>query len=251
MKNIVDLTGKKIMVTGASSGIGRQICILLSQLGVNVALVARNEAELQKTVLSMDKGNHSCFICDLSDMNKIGGLVKQIVDFDGVKLDGYVHSAGVMPLLPLKNLSYKLMDEVMRVNYYSFIELVKQYSMKSCSNGGNIVAISSIAASYGAKCQTIYAASKAALDISVASLSKELYRKGIRLNSIRPGLIGTDKVIRDADDTTEGGIKKLSEKQLLGLGKPEDVANVIAFLLSEASSFIVGATIDVSGGIFL
>lgn len=252
MKNIIDLTEKKILVTGASSGIGREICILLSQVGANVVLVGRNEKNLQNTVSLMKEGNHKYFVYDLMDLEGIRTLIKAAVEFDNLKLDGYVHSAGVMPVIPLKNLSYSVMDETMKINYYSFIEIVKNYSSKNNCNGGNIVAISSIASTNGGKCQTIYSASKAAIDASVRTLAQELVKKGIRINSVRPSLIKTDeinKMMQDSENIVN--VSNLAKRQLLGFGEPIDVANLVAFLLSDASSFITGRSIEIDGGDFL
>lgn len=244
LEQLVDLTGKKILVTGASSGIGRATSIELSKLNAQVILIGRNRMELENTLSQMSGSNHGYYINDLTDLSGIGTLVKHVVEADGRKLDGMVHCAGVSLRLPVRNLNYENMDVVMKTNFYSFVELVKHYSHRN-SNGGSIVAVSSVAAQEGNVGQTIYAASKAALDAAVKTLSKELVKKGIRVNSVRPSFINT-AMLEELKQKT--GKETLGERQLLGIGEPEDVANLIAFLLSDASKFITGANYLIDGG---
>lgn len=249
MRQIIDLSGKKILITGASSGIGRATAILLSQVGATVALVARDEERLRQTLSSMDEpSKHACYSADLLQLDNIEPLIEESVKADGQKFDGFVHCAGVAHTVPLKLLDYTRQDEDMRVNYYAFIEFAKQlskkkYGTKDCS----LVGISSIASYRGGKCQTVYSATKAAMDAAVVTLSKELADKGVRINSIRPGMIRTELSERGAE---QKGLEVdvLSQQQVLGLGKPEDVANMAAFLLSPAARFITGQNISVDGG---
>lgn len=249
MKSIIDLTGKKILVTGASSGIGRAVAILLSQIGARVILAARNEERLQETLQQMEQPQkHAWYSLDLTRLDEIKNLFRKSVEADGEKFSGLVHCAGIAHTIPLKLLEYEKQDEEMKVNYYAFIELIKQicgrkYHNEPCS----IVGISSIAAHRGGKCQTAYSATKAAMDAAVITLSKELADKKIRINSIRPGMIHTE--------LSESGVKQkgldlnvLEQQQLLGLGKPEDIANLAAFLLSPAAGFITGQSISADGG---
>lgn len=249
MKNIIDLSGKKILVTGASSGIGQAIAILISQIGGNVALVGRNKDALSDTMKQMERSEeHRIFVYDLLNLEHIEDLMKEIREWDGKKLNGLVHSAGVSSTVPLKNLNYQKLDQVMRVNYYAFIELTKFFSLKKFSSDGSIVGISSIAATDGEKCQTAYAASKAAVDASIRTLAYELVSKNMRINSIRPGVINTKMASKGDNGLHDNFLSEQTGKQLLGMGEPIDIANMAVFLLSDAARFITGRSFSVDGG---
>jgi NAD(P)-dependent dehydrogenase (short-subunit alcohol dehydrogenase family) len=142
------------------------------------------------------------------------------------------------------------LNNIMSVNFYSFIELAKQFSKrKNNDNGGSIVAISSISSKVGARGLTAYCASKGALDSAIKSMALELAPKGIRINTVAPGMIKTQiydglKEIVNNNNFEED----LKKRQIMGIGEPEDVAYAAAFLLSDASRFITGTSIIVDGG---
>lgn len=249
MINPIDLNGKNIMVTGASSGIGKGIAVLLSRLGANIILVARNEERLRETCNELEPGNHSCHTLDLSDLEGIKGLMDKVC-CDGRKLNGLVHSAGISRTMPLQYLKWTDMEKIMSVNFYSFVELVKQFSnRKYHENGGSVVAISSISSKVGARGLTAYCASKGALESAIRSMALDLAPRKIRINSIAPGMIetqvydGLKELVNNKDFEVD-----LIKRQIMGIGKPEDVANAAAFLLSDASGFITGTSMIVDGG---
>ncbi len=250
MENMIDLFEKKIIVTGASSGIGRQVCISLSRIGARIVLLGRNGIELKNTLDMMDNADkHKCYAYDLENIDGIKELVQNIVAYDNIKLDGLVHCAGMVNIVPIKLINYKIFDSIMRINYYSFIELVKNFSLKKISNAGSIVAISSVAIDEGHACNTLYAASKAALDSSIRVLAQELVDKNIRINSIRPGVVLTKMTMQyDSMSGMSDYLTKQEEKQLLGLVEPNDIANMVCFLLSSASKAITGRHFYVDGG---
>ncbi len=245
----MDLSGKNILVTGASSGIGKVIAIFLSKVGANIILVARNEEKLKETYHELEPGNHSYYLIDLSHLDEIEGMIDTVCK-DGRKLNGIVHSAGTSKTVPLQYLKLDDLKSIMTINFYSFLELVKHFSTRKYNdNGGNIVAISSISSRVGARGLTAYCASKGALESAIRPMALELAAKNIRINSIAPGMIktpmydGLTEIVNNKN--FEADIKK---RQILGLGKPEDIAYTAAFLLSDASKFITGTSIIVDGG---
>ena len=249
MMNPMDLSGKNILITGASSGIGKGIAVVLSKLGANVILTARDEERLRETYNELEPGAHSYRAFDLSHPDTAGGLIEEICR-DGMKLNGLVHSAGISITMPLQYLKLSDMENIMSVNFFSFAELVKQFSKRQHNDGGgSIVAISSISGRVGARGLTAYCASKGALESAVRAMALDLAPKKIRINAVSPGMIGTriyeglKEIVNNKD--FEGELKK---RQILGIGRPEDVAYATAYLLSDASRFITGATLTVDGG---
>lgn len=248
MKQMIDLSEKKILVTGASRGIGRAVAVLLSQLGAQVVLVARDKEKIEESMSLMEPGNHFAMIEDLRAFDRLGDLIKSCVQRDGIKISGMVHCAGVSNTTPLNRISYEKLDNEMKINFYAFIELIKYLSKRANhTDECSIVGISSAAAYRGEMGQTIYSATKASMDAAVITLAKELVNKGIRINSIRPGAIKTEML--------EGWAKRkgvevdeLGKAQALGMGLPEDVAQLAAFLLSPASRLITGESINIEAG---
>lgn len=250
MYNLVDLKDKNILITGASSGIGRSIAELLDKLGAKVILVARREDKLQEVLATLENKASCYYMADLSELDSIEDLVKAIVAEQGT-LDGFVHSAGITSARPLKMIKPAVLHEVMNINFYSFVELCRCISVKRrfSENGCNIVGISSVSSIQGNSSKTAYAASKAAMDASIRCMAKELSDKKFRVNSVAPAMIETE--IYDTFTNYSkgsGDAEVVMARQYLGLGKPVDVANMVVFLLSDASSFITGSTIGVDGG---
>lgn len=249
MKQMIDLSEKKILVTGASRGIGKAVAILLSQVGAQVVLVARNKEKLEETISKMDTPDrHFYLTADLFQTEQIRDFMKECIEKDGVKLSGLVHCAGISTTIPLSQISYEKLDREMRINYYAFIEMVKylakrNYHTKECS----IVGISSVSALRGAKCQTMYSATKAAMDASVITLAKELADKEMRINSIRPGTTKTE-MLEEWAKQKGVDLDTFANYQPLGMGLPEDIADLAAFLLSPAARMITGQNISVDGG---
>lgn len=245
MMNPISLKNKRILVTGASSGIGRETAILLSKLGADMVLIGRDIVRLQQTYEQLDVGNHQMIPFDLCNFDDYRYLFEQVSTGEN-KLSGMVHCAGIAKVIPIKAISYKNMLETMNVNYFSFMELVKYYSNKKYSCGGSIVAISAINAHYPQKCMSVYTGSKGALETSIKSLAIELHYKNIRINSIVAGPIKTpmsEKFSKQAGDETN-----IVGTQLMGAGEPKDIANMVAFLVSEASCFSTGREFYVDGG---
>lgn len=250
MKNFIDFTGKKIIVTGASSGIGKKTAITLSELGATVIMIARREDKLVETMKELGQGEHRYYVCDLSDVEIIESLVKTIVSDVGA-LDGLVYAAGMSSQMPLMQLKPEKVRDVFEVNYFGFIEFVRQICRKGRFNKGmRIVGISSIASIKGNKAHLAYSGSKAAMDASVRCIAREVADKGICINTVAPAMTATEmyeQYLQHYGEDSESN-QELLKRQYLGIAKTEDVANAIAFLLSPAARFITGITLPIDGG---
>lgn len=249
MINPMQLSGKQIIVTGASSGLGRQVCITLSQLGAKVILVARNEKKLQQTLSLMDHREHNVFVFDVNQVDEIEGFVKDIVEKCG-KIDGFVHCAGIGTVKPLSQTKYSFMQEMMNIHVFSFIEFVRIISKKRYSNeGGSIIAISSAGTKHSDKGKTAYATTKGALDSAVLPLAIELgSSRKMRVNTINPGWIKTDMYYGFIQEFGQERMDEIENEHILGAAEPVDIANIIAFLLSDAANKITGQNIFADSG---
>ena len=250
MYNLVNLNKKKIIVTGASSGIGRQIALTISQLGGTVIAVARREEELKITLSQLEGEGHDYYVADLSDADTVAGFMKDVNDEHGV-VDGMVYAAGIMGLRPFRLLTPAEIKRTFDINFFGFVESVRQLTKKGrCADNTHIVAISSVTSICGSEGNTGYGASKSAINGMVRGMAKELAVRGIRVNAVLPSAIATGVYVDyvenlpDKSELNEG----LNKQQYLGLGTPQDVANLTAFLLSPASDFMTGLCIPVDGG---
>ena len=251
MTNLIDLTGKRILVVGASSGIGKQTAITLSNVGAWLTLIARNEEGLVNTLQSLEGEGHDYFVADISDVSVIEDLVKQIVAKNG-PLDGVVYSAGVGMALPLMQSKPGKVQSAFNVNFFGFFELMRQVSRKGRFNPGmRVVGVSSCASLRGDKSKAIYSSSKAAMDSAVRCMAKELADKGICINTVAPSMTATELYNRYLEKYGEDSKtnNELLNRQYLGIAQPQDIANAIAFLISPAARFITGITMPVDGGL--
>jgi NAD(P)-dependent dehydrogenase (short-subunit alcohol dehydrogenase family) len=248
MINPLDLSNKTVLLTGASDGIGKATAILISQLGAKVIMVARNEEKLQAVFEMMEGEGHRWYSFDLKEIDGIEALIKKLVAENGV-FDGFVHCAGVSYARPLKMTNYNFLHDMMLINFYSFIEISRCISKKG-NHGINmsIVAMSSISSINGYKSKSAYCASKAAVDGAIRAMAKELGAKGIRVNSIIAGFIKTDMFERFKERTGSDENDMQFEEYCLGIGESIDVANAIAYLLSNSSRIVTGTGLVVDSG---
>ena len=239
------LTGKRVLVTGASSGIGRACAICASQLGASVLMTGRRQSALEETLAQCAGEGHLIVAGDITSAE----FVKELVEKSG-KLDGLVHAAGIAPMCPVGMLTSDSVEPAMRTNYYSFLELMKYCSkIKYRNDKFSVVAISSVSADVGWGGGSVYCGSKGALSASVRALAVELAPKGIRINAVCPSNIRTPLYEQGASDMNdEASLRELLKRQPLGLGEPEQVAWPVCFLLSDAAVFITGVSLPVDGG---
>ena len=249
MYNPFSLSGKKIIITGASSGIGRQCAIDCSKMGATVMLVARNEKRLKETQKEMQQSErHSYYSIDLGQPDRIKELVETIVVTHG-KLDGFIHAAGIEKTLPVKLLSIDDYETLFRVNTLSAFEFIRCFSNKKFFNdNGHIVLLSSITSIIGRGGVAAYAASKGAMVSAIRSMALELARKGICINCVSPGTILTPMMQDFLSTLSEEDYKKRIDGFPLGLGEVTDVSQLCLFLLSNASRWITGQNIVIDGG---
>ncbi|MBR5964594.1 MAG: SDR family oxidoreductase [Treponema sp.] len=248
--NPCDLSGKKIFVTGASSGIGRATAIYISKLGAKVVLTGRNKERLEQTLSMLEGEGHSYVSFDLTDLDNIENIFMESVK-DGVKLSGMVHSAGIPFVMPLRSLTPTALQECFKNDFFCFVELVRQYSKTKYCDGGSIVAISSVTSVKPVAGEVGYSTAKAALNNAVLSMATELSKKNIRINGVLAGNILTEMAERTLEQYGNRELKDNEVKQsLIGRwGTLEEVASACAYLLSDMSSFTTAHLLDVSGGL--
>ncbi len=240
--NQFNLQGKVILVTGGSSGIGRATAILCSNLGASVIIVGRNEERLKETV-SLMSGEADYVVADLSAEKGVEFLAEQ-----SPKLDGVVHSAGIGHQKMGKQITRADVDEVMNINFKAPVLLqAALLCRKKVVPGASIVFIASKAASSPAIGNGIYSASKGALISYSKCLSLELAPRNIRVNCVCPTMIWTDLILQGTA-TIDDLLEEQKKYPLKRYGNPEDVANMVAFLLSDVSCWLTNSCYYVTGG---
>lgn len=240
--NPFSLEGKKILVTGASSGIGRSIALTCAKMGASVIISGRNEKKLKDVMNILPQGNHMMICADLSDSDQIIELVTKLP-----KLDGLVQCAGVGNRIPCKSITQSDIDFIMKTNIDAPMLLQAELlSKKKINKSASIVFIASRAYECPSMGNAIYSASKGALVSYAKCLALELAPRMIRVNCICPGMVWTDliKEVLDEEDL------KIAEQKypLKRFGRVEDISNLAVYLLSDASSWMTGDAIDISGG---
>jgi len=238
------LDDKTILVTGASSGIGRAIAIECSKLGAKLIITGRDKKRLSDTFGTLQGNGHDEVTADLSSAAEITALIKSIPI-----LDGFVCNAGVNKLLPIQFITEKDVGETLQINSVAPILITKDLvKRKKLKNPSSIVFISSIAGVFSASpANSIYSASKGALNGFMKNAALDLAKKGIRCNSVNPGFIKTD--LSDIKELNEDQLQKhLTKYPLKRFGMPEDVAYAVIYLLSDASSWVTGAPFRIDGG---
>ena len=244
----LNFSGKQILLTGIG-GIGEEVVATLSSMGASLILVDIDEDKLNSICNSIQ--NIKCtYTCNLGNVETIEPLVNNIVKENGA-FDGFVFCTGIGGTRPFKNANYQSMLQVMNINFFSFIEILRCLTKKGNYNGKlNAVALSSVGSILGNPGQTAYCASKAAMNGAVRAIAKEMAPKNVRVNTIAPGTVETP-MFRDAEasfGTGSAAFTSRLERQYLGLCEPSDIANAVVFLLSDMSRMITGSCLGVDGG---
>lgn len=240
--NPFSLSGKTILVTGASSGIGRATAIECSKMGAKVILTARNRERLDETLSLMEGDGHLIILADLTLEHEIQKLVESVAEVNGI-----VNAVGKLCDKPIKYYSSSAVEDTFRVNTFSSIYLTREMHKKNklCS-GASLIFISSIASYlHPTVGNGIYCATKASLEAFSRQCAIELHNQKIRANTINPGIIETPMINRFMENS-------FFDKELLNfMGKPEDVARLAVYLLSDASAFVTGSSFVIDGGLSL
>ena len=242
--NPFSLTGKTILVTGASSGIGRGIAVTCSKMGATIVLGGRNETRLNETLSEMEGDGHVLAVADLTKKEELEKMVDTLP-----KLDGIVHSAGMGQRILCKQLQETDVDNVMDLNFKAPVLLQTEIlKKKKINKAASIVFIASIAAESPSVGNSIYSASKGAIISYANCLVVELAPRKIRVNCISPAMVWTDLILKDG--ISEEELKEDEQKYpLKRYGNPDDIANLAVYMLSDASSWMTGSNVRITGGV--
>ena len=244
MESPFQLKGKTILVTGASSGIGKEAAISISKAGGIVVITGRNPERLQDTFSKLEGNGHISLIADLTVANELKSLADQLPE-----LDGLVYSAGITGHLPAKFIQEDDISVFFDTNYKAPVLLSGRIlKNKKLKNKASIIFLSSIATKYPYYGGALYASTKAALEVYSKALAIELASKGIRSNCISPSFVKTPMVEGAAETISKEVMEKFEKMMPLGFGEPSDVANAILYLLSDASKWVTGSNLVLGGG---
>lgn len=246
---MINLKGKNIFITGASSGIGRECAVKAAQLGANLVLVARNRDRLKQTREVLNGNRHIYFSCDVTSSDHLEEVVRQAVEKLG-KISGFIHSAGIEATIPLRNMNRGKFEEMFSVNVLGAFEIARLLSKKTYLDpeGSSFIFIGSVMGMLGEPGKVAYSSTKAALIGGTKSMAVELAPKKIRVNCIMPGVVETEMSAKLFQTIPQHSKQEIIKKHPLGLGQPEDIAHLCMFLLSGASRWITGSVIPIDGG---
>ncbi|MDR0940070.1 MAG: SDR family oxidoreductase [Mediterranea sp.] len=250
MYNPFSLENKTILVTGASSGIGRGIAVECAKMGAKVVVTGRNKERLFETLSLLVNTGHSAILADLSSQEGIEHLVDEMP-----LINGYVHSAGILKLCPVKYIDRSVLEEIVNTNEIAPIVLTSMLvRKKKLVKKASIVFIASMSGVFVTNTgESSYAAAKGALSGFAKSAALELASQGTRVNTICPAMVPTK--LSGLFDTafSDGGVVETAHTKypLRRVGTPEDIANGVIYLLSDASSWVTGINLLIDGGFCL
>jgi NAD(P)-dependent dehydrogenase (short-subunit alcohol dehydrogenase family) len=239
----VDLSGKSFLITGASSGIGKDAAILLAENGAKIIITGRDESRLNGTFAALKGTDHKKIIADITNENELTELVNQIPELDGI-----VFSAGITGYMPAKFINHKHIDEFFDINFKAPVILTqKLLAKRKIKKGASLVYISSIATKYPYFGGAMYTSSKMALEGYCKTLAVELGPDGTRVNCISPAMVKTTMLENASDVVSKESIEGFKKLHPLGFGEPRDVSSAILFFLSDASKWITGQNLILGG----
>lgn len=243
MYNPFTLEGKNILVTGASSGIGRGICIDTSKMGATVHLLARNEQRLNETLSQMKGDGHQIHTVDLCDKDALIGMVDSLPVLDGVVL-----CAGIIKTTPVKNITEEALEVIFNTNIMADIRMVsRMLKKKKLNKGASIVFISSVSTFNVKVGNSLYSATKGAVNSFAKAMALEVAKQNMRVNCIQPGFVPSS-ILSSGAIEEDAFLKFYAERHPLGFGTPSDIANGCIYLLSDASRWVTGSIFTLDGG---
>ncbi len=246
-----ELDGKRVLVTGASSGIGAAIARIVAERGATCLLVARNAERLEGVRQSLTGSAHRLFVKDLAQKSEITSLMEEI-STDGLPLYGLVHCAGIEKTQPFRTTTEDELDETFAVNFRAFWHLIQHFVRRGSheKEDSRVVAIASVAGLLGIAGNAAYSASKGALIALIRSLAVEYAPKNIRFNCLCPGYVETPMLekAKTLFPSNEAFNAQIVGKHPLGLGQPEDIAQAAAFLLGPGGRWATGMAMSLDGG---
>lgn len=247
MYNPLDLTGRRYLVTGSSSGLGKGIAILLGRLGARVTLTGRDRQRLDAVLAEMPGEGHDASAFDLADIDAIPGWMAACAATGPYA--GIAHCAGIQALKPLRACTAEFIDRTMRVNVASAIGLARGLRQKDVAiRPASLVLMSSTAGLTGQAGNIVYATSKGALAAATRPLAIELVQEGIRVNAVAPAVVPTPMSEKSMRIWSKEQLDAVVALHPMGFGTVEDVANAVVFLLSDMARWITGTTLVVDGG---
>ncbi|HEY4308531.1 MAG TPA: SDR family oxidoreductase [Pirellulales bacterium] len=247
--NPFQLPGRRVIITGASSGIGRATAVKCAELGATVVCLGRNEERLQETVTSLAGSGHSHRTIDVDDADALTRTIETIAA-EGGPLGGIVHSAGVQRVTPLRIAKAEDFLSQYRTNALSAAAILAAVAKRKVAdpNGASVVLVGSVMSVLGAAGLAAYCSSKSALTGLVQAGALELATARIRVNAVLPGVVETEMSQKYLAALAEDQVQAIRSKHPLGLGQAEDVALSIVFLLGDAARWITGTCLTVDGG---
>lgn len=245
----MEFENQKILMVGASSGIGRSTAIRLAANGAKLVLIARTEEKLKEVIQSCGSG-HKYYAIDLKDEEALENAINDSVKEDGLPFNAFVFSAGQEGTLPLKFLKTNFLEDLLKVNTIPALTITKILQKKGnfSTDGGALVFVSSIMGSLGQPAKSAYCMTKGGLVSMSKALALELAPKKIRVNCVSPGMVMTEmseKIIESIGEVAAENVKKMHP---LGIGEVDDVVDAIEFLVSKKSKWITGTDVIVDGG---